>query len=51
MLKLNLDQLHVSSFETAEQADDFQRLPDPNTLGRDCTYEPVCPRSIDSCAY
>lgn len=51
MLKLNLDQLHVSSFETADQADYFAPMAEPNTLGRDCTYEPVCPRSIDSCAY
>jgi hypothetical protein len=35
--KLPLDSLMVESF-VAGTAD-----PGPNTLGRDCTYEPVCP--------
>ena len=38
MFKLPLDSLTVDSF-VAGMADSG-----PNTIGRDCTYEPVCPR-------
>ena len=38
MFKLPLDSLTVDSFVVGTAA------PGPNTIGRDCTYEPVCPR-------
>lgn len=38
MFKLPLDSLTVDSFVVG-MAD-----AGPNTIGRDCTYEPVCPR-------
>lgn len=36
---LRLDELSVDSFEVGTAGTD------PNTLGRDCTYPPVCPRT------
>lgn len=38
MFKLPLDSLTVDSFVVGTAASG------PNTIGRDCTYEPVCPR-------
>ena len=42
MLKLNPEDVAVTTFHV-DAADLAAAATDPNTLGRDCTYEPVCP--------
>lgn len=42
MPKLNPEDLSVTTFHV-DSGDLRAPATDPNTLGRDCTYEPVCP--------